>query len=158
MIRRPPRSTLFPYTTLFRSHVPLALRHGGVLRGPGSRTVPSVRRDRVRDTRCRAVSRPAARQPVRLHDLSRQLSRPPRERSPRAVAQPRAALGPRDHWRRLDRHVVLLQLAEQPARPAPARAAGAPGRRRAPVGGRRGGLPAPGGTRSPPRTPPPPPP
>src|SRR2546426_12767541 len=24
MIRRPPRSTLFPYTTLFRSHVPLA--------------------------------------------------------------------------------------------------------------------------------------
>src|SRR2546427_7073257 len=29
MIRRPPRSTLFPYTTLFRSHpAPLALRHG----------------------------------------------------------------------------------------------------------------------------------
>src|SRR2546430_11196745 len=26
MIRRPPRSTLFPYTTLFRSH----RRHGGV--------------------------------------------------------------------------------------------------------------------------------
>src|SRR2546425_6538115 len=24
MIRRPPRSTLFPYTTLFRSHVPLS--------------------------------------------------------------------------------------------------------------------------------------
>src|SRR5258707_2675008 len=23
MIRRPPRSTLFPYTTLFRSHVPI---------------------------------------------------------------------------------------------------------------------------------------
>src|SRR2546426_4949011 len=29
MIRRPPRSTLFPYTTLFRSqHVLLELRHG----------------------------------------------------------------------------------------------------------------------------------
>src|SRR5256886_17115230 len=28
MIRRPPRSTLFPYTTLFRSHVDL--RHGGL--------------------------------------------------------------------------------------------------------------------------------
>src|SRR2546427_1707306 len=29
MIRRPPRSTLFPYTTLFRSHAPLrALRNG----------------------------------------------------------------------------------------------------------------------------------
>src|SRR5438309_9693861 len=30
MIRRPPRSTLFPYTTLFRSHVPEA----GELREP----------------------------------------------------------------------------------------------------------------------------
>src|SRR3712207_7993386 len=32
MIRRPPRSTLFPYTTLFRSHqgVDLALTHGEV--------------------------------------------------------------------------------------------------------------------------------
>src|SRR2546425_8253928 len=27
MIRRPPRSTLFPYTTLFRSHVPLMEEH-----------------------------------------------------------------------------------------------------------------------------------
>src|SRR2546422_6043441 len=26
MIRRPPRSTLFPYTTLFRSHEPVPLR------------------------------------------------------------------------------------------------------------------------------------
>src|SRR3712207_8846588 len=32
MIRRPPRSTLFPYTTLFRSHVERALAAGdGVL-------------------------------------------------------------------------------------------------------------------------------
>src|SRR5260221_10403124 len=30
MIRRPPRSTLFPYTTLFRSHLP-----GGRQDGPG---------------------------------------------------------------------------------------------------------------------------
>src|SRR2546430_12268025 len=29
MIRRPPRSTLFPYTTLFRSQHPLALRVAG---------------------------------------------------------------------------------------------------------------------------------
>src|SRR2546430_12656999 len=28
MIRRPPRSTLFPYTTLFRSGLPLALGSG----------------------------------------------------------------------------------------------------------------------------------
>src|SRR3712207_7026500 len=27
MIRRPPRSTLFPYTTLFRSHVPEQVEH-----------------------------------------------------------------------------------------------------------------------------------
>src|SRR2546425_9575187 len=34
MIRRPPRSTLFPYTTLFRSLVPHGARdgHGGALR------------------------------------------------------------------------------------------------------------------------------
>src|SRR3989442_5908128 len=32
MIRRPPRSTLFPYTTLFRS--PLLSRHGHAARAP----------------------------------------------------------------------------------------------------------------------------
>src|SRR2546427_5981476 len=37
MIRRPPRSTLFPYTTLFRSHQQLV----GSLRAPGAHdTVP----------------------------------------------------------------------------------------------------------------------
>src|SRR2546425_8418754 len=36
MIRRPPRSTLFPYTTLFRSHCPSTAR-----RGPTS-TMPSI--------------------------------------------------------------------------------------------------------------------
>src|SRR5256885_16486241 len=34
MIRRPPRSTLFPYTTLFRSRTPC---HGESSGGPGSR-------------------------------------------------------------------------------------------------------------------------
>src|SRR2546422_1818607 len=35
MIRRPPRSTLFPYTTLFRSHAaPLHHRPGAAARGP----------------------------------------------------------------------------------------------------------------------------
>src|SRR5689334_23442462 len=40
MLRRPPRSTLFPYTTLFRSHLDESLRaldgelgHGGVVLG-----------------------------------------------------------------------------------------------------------------------------
>src|SRR3712207_7108520 len=42
MIRRPPRSTLFPYTTLFRSRQPLPGRQvvrpqGGPGRGPGRR-------------------------------------------------------------------------------------------------------------------------
>src|SRR2546422_6637523 len=30
MIRRPPRSTLFPYTTLFRSHTPARVQADGV--------------------------------------------------------------------------------------------------------------------------------
>src|SRR3712207_7489609 len=38
MIRRPPRSTLFPYTTLFRSEPDRARRRGGLL--PGRRGVP----------------------------------------------------------------------------------------------------------------------
>src|SRR2546427_8112232 len=44
MIRRPPRSTLFPYTTLFRSHVSAAhensIRHR---RGPGHELAPQDR-------------------------------------------------------------------------------------------------------------------
>src|SRR3712207_7562021 len=32
MIRRPPRSTLFPYTTLFRSHDPIDFSHPDVVR------------------------------------------------------------------------------------------------------------------------------
>src|SRR2546421_4761039 len=31
MIRRPPRSTLFPYTTLFRSRAPALQRHGDAI-------------------------------------------------------------------------------------------------------------------------------
>src|SRR3712207_8071154 len=41
MIRRPPRSTLFPYTTLFRSHGDVAVDHDvtGVLAEAGHRGV-----------------------------------------------------------------------------------------------------------------------
>src|SRR5260370_30882393 len=49
MIRRPPRSTLFPYTTLFRSHtygMPLAIARCGNVFGGGdlnwSRIVPGT--------------------------------------------------------------------------------------------------------------------
>src|SRR2546426_8926247 len=50
MIRRPPRSTLFPYTTLFRS-VPTVSGGGGLLDGAAParlRDRPALRQDRVR--------------------------------------------------------------------------------------------------------------
>src|SRR5258707_11887428 len=47
MIRRPPRSTLFPYTTLFRSHFPYLYGDGAP--GTGLRSnQPGVRRVRLR--------------------------------------------------------------------------------------------------------------
>src|SRR3989442_7852853 len=42
MIRRPPRSTLFPYTTLFRSHVNV-LAAGGPIRDPAGGIVGHAR-------------------------------------------------------------------------------------------------------------------
>src|SRR2546422_6498438 len=55
MIRRPPRSTLFPYTTLFRSLVPAAVL-GGLRRG--------ARRARRRHAvHLRVLLRPAAQLP-----------------------------------------------------------------------------------------------
>src|SRR5260370_29857232 len=48
MIRRPPRSTLFPYTTLFRSHVAAALgqrrRDGQLAEKPRQRRRPGERK------------------------------------------------------------------------------------------------------------------
>src|SRR2546425_8690478 len=43
MIRRPPRSTLFPYTTLFRSGIPMAIASSSTL-GMPSRSPSSVTR------------------------------------------------------------------------------------------------------------------
>src|SRR2546425_9266654 len=64
MIRRPPRSTLFPYTTLFRSRFTIERaraprRHGGILVGshprggapPVSRSHPALRRRAAHDHR-----------------------------------------------------------------------------------------------------------
>src|SRR3712207_7363603 len=47
MIRRPPRSTLFPYTTLFRS-TRRALRAGGTRSGP-ARAMDELSPERVRE-------------------------------------------------------------------------------------------------------------
>src|SRR5438552_11942742 len=49
MIRRPPRSTLFPYTTLFRSRRPPGGARAGGLRRP--RTAPGGRIPRARPPR-----------------------------------------------------------------------------------------------------------
>src|SRR2546426_5387526 len=53
MIRRPPRSTLFPYTTLFRSRAAASL----VGRAPSQKPGPVSRRRRV----CRVSELPGAR-------------------------------------------------------------------------------------------------
>src|SRR2546426_4908770 len=56
MIRRPPRSTLFPYTTLFRSDAEAQIReHGRAPREPGE-----VARARREQRRLRAVRAPHA--------------------------------------------------------------------------------------------------
>src|SRR5215203_6509508 len=46
MIRRPPRSTLFPYTTLFRSRRSLGVRHARRIRHHHRRSRAHRRRDR----------------------------------------------------------------------------------------------------------------
>src|SRR5258708_36881506 len=57
MIRRPPRSTLFPYTTLFRSDLvvaePSRHRDGGVVvgEGPALRVEPGLHRQDRKSTR-----------------------------------------------------------------------------------------------------------
>src|SRR6267378_2871706 len=112
MIRRPPRSTLFPYTTLFRSADVQALpaRHG--LPAAGVLGVPEADRrgEPARDPR---DPRPLAR---RAHDPARGAARgarphparPPQGLHPvgRRAAAPRDHPGPRD----------------EPALPAPGRA------------------------------------
>src|SRR3712207_7242385 len=42
MIRRPPRSTLFPYTTLFRSHEKSKCRQAGQQQGPEHEKQPAI--------------------------------------------------------------------------------------------------------------------
>src|SRR5256885_10936353 len=51
MIRRPPRSTLFPYTTLFRSKFPWHRFAAGVIAGGGALIVTLVLRTDRKSTR-----------------------------------------------------------------------------------------------------------
>src|SRR2546422_7227999 len=88
MIRRPPRSTLFPYTTLFRS-----IEHGGGIwavclrRGHRFRAIPGP----IHATLCRTGTRPRSEEHTselqsRLHLVCRLLLEK-KERSPRSEAR-----------------------------------------------------------------------
>src|SRR2546429_6663955 len=76
MIRRPPRSTLFPYTTLFRSAGDPGIERGGdVLRllAPGAGEAPQVfRRDRclIREQQQNAGARGGGAAAPRVHRRS----------------------------------------------------------------------------------------
>src|SRR2546425_6125670 len=66
MIRRPPRSTLFPYTTLFRSPLHLGGRVAGLV--PGLARLPQIaRRRRVARDRLVAVEPPTRRTTIPGH-------------------------------------------------------------------------------------------
>src|SRR2546425_7928568 len=64
MIRRPPRSTLFPYTTLFRSSVPPALHRGTLALGSGRTLFPRARR------LCHGLRRPKQSAPFVGHGIN----------------------------------------------------------------------------------------
>src|SRR5439155_4700742 len=57
MIRRPPRSTLFPYTTLFRSVAAISLCQANVRRSPA----PAAARERCRRRRVQRQDRKSTR-------------------------------------------------------------------------------------------------
>src|SRR3712207_6977003 len=76
MIRRPPRSTLFPYTTLFRSRP--TLLEDGASRSPSSTAtcsvVPAPSGPACRPRRC-STARPSTSQAAITHGLARLASR-----------------------------------------------------------------------------------
>src|SRR5256885_7643848 len=72
MIRRPPRSTLFPYTTLFRSrktHYDMAENDPDSLKGPGGLTLrqihEQVRKSVERDRQAQKMQNELAQKPSR---------------------------------------------------------------------------------------------
>src|SRR2546427_5686047 len=61
MIRRPPRSTLFPYTTLFRSHASRRLHGAGQFHLQGQRRPGGFQRGHSETVRPRVVDRKSTR-------------------------------------------------------------------------------------------------
>src|SRR2546427_13301759 len=114
MIRRPPRSTLFPYTTLFRS-LPRAgyrrdARHGAAWRRAGRRPAPRT------DSSSGGATRPPHR-PVRYAVSARPPVKPagqPSEREPDTDAERRDVVAVKFAVRRGPR-VSLEQHAPAPA-------------------------------------------
>src|SRR2546422_6010957 len=72
MIRRPPRSTLFPYTTLFRSRLAWILGRGDVQELPGPSSV--YRRSREEDPALGGERFASVRRPLRADRKSTRLN------------------------------------------------------------------------------------
>src|SRR3712207_7951917 len=84
MIRRPPRSTLFPYTTLFRSLHQVNAAHGDLTRAPAFPNRGHARREAVERTKPEAEEQRSA-EKARGEASSAPLTRAP---GPTAPAPP----------------------------------------------------------------------
>src|SRR3712207_8327932 len=73
MIRRPPRSTLFPYTTLFRSHTAVALRPARSQAARPRKGTVSEKGEGTRPTDGGPLAPTAARPPVRSEEHTSEL-------------------------------------------------------------------------------------
>src|SRR5256884_196438 len=106
MIRRPPRSTLFPYTTLFRSYV---LPSTSVSREPAARATKKGVPPTARNARTGEFTPPGSTAFARSKSSSERVTsgRPPGSRSPRSPSvaparsfQPRPSRPARRTWHR----------------------------------------------------------
>src|SRR3712207_8040193 len=85
MIRRPPRSTLFPYTTLFRSTQHLREEHGALtLKVAAQRTWLLEQDDRIRDLK--AALEAAQRRAGMLDEVTGDRKRTPLNPSPANIS------------------------------------------------------------------------